>query len=206
MKPILFSLLLCVPFTLRSPAVGGVGGQDAAPDGEGFIRDWLVLAPIPCEGSDNGANEIDQDQLKGEAKLEPKAGDKVKANGKEAAWTAHKTKDFYLDFKESFGKDLSEDAIGWAFAYVHAEADLDVKLQVGSNDQCKAWVNGVQLVKNDEGRTLEKDQNTAGVTLKKGRNTVLLKVINEKNNWQGCLRFTDKTGGAIKTLKISLAP
>src|SRR5688572_9812549 len=173
MKPILFSLLL-----LGAP-------QEFAPDGEGFIRDWLVLAPIPCEGSDNGANEIDQDQLKGEAKLEPKAGDKVKANGKEATWTAHKTKNFFIDFRESFGKDLGEDAIGWAVAYVHAEADLDCKLQVGSNDHCKAWVNGVQLVKNDEGRTLEKDQNSANATLKKGRNVVALKVINDKNNWQG---------------------
>jgi hypothetical protein len=195
MKTVLLACLLLAP-----------PQEEFATDGEGFVRNWLVLAPVPCEGADNGAVEIDQDQLKGEAKLTPKAGDAAKANGKELTWKAHQTKDFFIDFLASFGGQQGEDVIGWAVAYVHAEADQDVKLQVGSNDQCKAWVNGVLYVKNDEGRTLEKDQNSANVTLKKGCNAVVLKVINEKNNWQGCVRFTDKTGAALKSLKVTLAP
>ena len=88
---------------------------------------------------------------------------------------------------------------------MYAEGDIDgLKLQVGSNDQCKAYLNGVQVLVFEEGRTLEKDSNAANVTLKKGRNIVILKVINEGNNWQGCLRFSGKDGAAVKNLKVSL--
>ena len=40
--------------------------QSSYPDGEGFIHDWLVLAPIAIEG-ESGASETDVDFLKGEA-------------------------------------------------------------------------------------------------------------------------------------------
>ena len=42
--------------------------QASSPDAEGFIRNWLVLAPIPIEG-ESGASEIDKDFLKGEATI-----------------------------------------------------------------------------------------------------------------------------------------
>ena len=41
------------------------------PDSEGFIRDWLVLAPIAIEG-ESGADQIDKDFV-GEAAVKPKA-------------------------------------------------------------------------------------------------------------------------------------
>ena len=175
-------------------------------DDEGFIRNWLVLAPISIEEG-SAAQEIDKAQVKDEAKIKPKAGEKVKAGTKEVTWTAHKTADFFIDFKESFDKNAGEDVVGYAVAYVWAEAEMkDVKLKVGSNDQCKAWLNGKDVLKFDETRTLEKDQNEGSVTLNKGENVLVFKVINEKNNWQGCARFTDKTGAALKGLKIALAP
>ena len=175
-------------------------------DEEGFIRNWLVLAPIPIdEGS--AAQEIDKQQIKDEGKIRPKAGEKVKAGAKELSWTAHKPADYFIDFRESFAKENGEDVVGYAVAYVWAQDEMkDIKLKVGSNDQCKAYVNGKEVIKFDETRTLEKDQNEATVTLNKGENLLVFKVINEKNNWQGCARFTDKSGVAIKTLKIALAP
>ena len=175
-------------------------------DGEGFIRNWLVLAPIPIEEG-SAAQEVDKQQIKDEGKIRPKAGDKVKAGGKDLVWTAHKPVDYFIDFRESFGKENPEDVVGYAVAYVWADEEMaGIKLKVGSNDQCKAYVNGKEVIKFDETRTLEKDQNEATVTLQKGENLLVFKVINEKNNWQGCARFTDKTGTAIKTLKIALAP
>lgn len=174
-----------------------------SPDGEGFIRNWLVLAPIPIEEG-SGAAEIDKQILK-EAELKPKEGDKETVDGKAVAWKSHKTADYFIDFLESFGKERGEDVCGYAVAYVHADAEMKVKLAVGSNDQCKAFVNGKELVKFTETRTLEKDTETADVTLAKGQNILVLKVINEKNNWQGCARFL-KDGAGVKNLKISLTP
>ena len=173
-------------------------------DGEGFIRNWLVLAPIPVEEG-SGGTEIDKEFVKGEATLAPKAEDKVKVEGKDLAWKAHQAADFYVDFLQAFGKERGEDVCAYAVAYVLAEEEMKVKLSVGSNDECKAWVNGKQIVKFVETRTLEKDTDSGEVTLVKGRNTLVFKVINEKNNWQGCARFL-KDGTGVKNIKISLTP
>ena len=189
---------------LFSAAVFAPAQDTAAPDGEGFVRNWLILAPIPIEEG-SGAAEIDKEIVKSEGKMKPKAGDKERFDGKDIAWKAHKTADFFIDFLESFGKERGEDVCGYAVAYVIAEDEMKVKLAVGSNDQCKAYVNGKEALKFTETRTLEKDTETAEVTLNKGQNVLVLKVINEKNNWQGCARFM-KDGAGVKNVKISLTP
>ncbi len=180
------------------------GPQTFAPDAEGFIRNWLVLAPIAIEG-ESGATEIDRDLLKGEAAIRPKAGDRVMAGGRELTWREHQTSDFFIDFLQAFGKERGEYVAGYAVAYIVADADMAVTLAVSSNDQGKAWLNGQQVFKFAETRTLEKDTDSAQVTLAKGQNVLVLKVINEVNNWQGCARFI-KDGAPVKNIKVLLAP
>ena len=107
--------------------------------------------------------------------------------------------------KRRFGAERGEDAAAYAVAYVIADDPMTVTLSAGSNDQFKAWVNGKPILKFAETRTLEKDTDKGEVTLVKGQNVVVFKVINEKNNWQGCARFL-KDGAAVKNIRISLAP
>jgi uncharacterized Zn ribbon protein len=175
-----------------------------SPDAEGFVRNWLVLAPIAIQ-EDSGASEIDKDFLKGEATTTPRAGDTVTVDGKALTWQAHQTSDFFIDFLQAFGKERGEDVAGYAVAYVIADDEMKVKLFIGSNDQSKAWVNGRQIIKFAETRTLEKDTDSGDVTLAKGQNVLVFKVINEKNNWQGCARFM-KDGAPVKNIRISLTP
>ena len=175
-----------------------------SPDPQGFIRNWLVLAPIAVQ-EDSGASEIEKDFLNGEATITPKAGDKVTVGGKELTWKAHQTSDFFVDFLQAFGKERGEDAAAYAVAYVIAGDEMKVKLFTGSNDQSTAWVNGKKITRFTETRTLEKDTESGEVTLAKGQNVLVFKVINEKNNWQGCARFMND-GAPVKNITISLAP
>ena len=193
------SLIVAVLSAILIPAP-----ETFSPDAEGFIRNWLVLAPIAVQ-EDSGASEIDKDFLKGEATIKPRAADRVTVAGKDLTWTAHKTSDFFIDFLQAFGKERGEDVAAYAVAYVIADDEMKVKLSIGSNDQAKAWVNGTQVVKFAETRTLEKDTDSGEVTLAKGHNVLVFKVINEKNNWQGCARFM-KDGAAVKNIGISLTP
>jgi hypothetical protein len=182
-----------------------VPAQDtSSPDAEGFIRDWLVLAPIAI-GSESGADEIDKDFINGEAAVRPKAGDRVTVAGTQLTWTVHKAREYFIDFLAAFGKTRGEYVAGYAVAYIVADEDMKVTLALSSNDQGKAWLNGQQVFKFAETRTLEKDTERSDVTLKKGHNVLVLKVINEVNNWQGCARFL-KDGAPVKNLRISLAP
>ena len=179
--------------------------QAPSPDAEGFIRNWLVLAPIGIEG-DQGASEIDRDFIKGEAAARPKAGDVVTVGpGQSVTWTPHQTSDYFIDFLQSFGKTRGEYVAGYAVAYVIADDETKAVLALSTNDQGKAWLNGKQVFKFSETRTLEKDTDKVDVTLTKGVNVLMLKVVNEVNNWQACARFL-KDNKPLTNLKIQLTP
>jgi hypothetical protein len=173
---------------------------------EGFITTWLVLAPIPLEQNQSGADALEKQQIKDEAKLQPKPGDKVKVGNKELVWKQYKAKDFFVDFNDFLGQQ-TEDSVGYAVCYIHADADMkNVKLKTGSDDQAMVYLNGKRVLAQDQARSLDKDQDTTDVALQKGQNVLVFKVINEKVDWSGCARFTDKDGQIIKNLKVTAAP
>jgi hypothetical protein len=178
--------------------------QTFSPDGEGYIRNWLVLAPIAVQ-EDSGATEIEKDFLGGEATIQPKPGDKVNVNGKILTWSPHQSADYVVDFLKAFGAERGEDVAAYAVAYINADDQMKVRLSVGSNDQCKVWVNGKQIITFTETRTFDKDTDSGDVVLNKGQNVLVFKVINEKNNWQGAARFL-QNGAPVKNLTIATAP
>ena len=46
----------------------------------------------------------------------------------------------------------------------------------------------------------------ATVTLQRGVNVMVLKVINEKGEWAACARFVDREGTVIKNLRATMTP
>jgi WD40 repeat protein len=65
---------------------------------EGFIQDWLILAPIPLPVGQRGARAVDLEQLQGEANPEPRAGGEVNVGGQKLVWQEHHIKGCMLDF------------------------------------------------------------------------------------------------------------
>jgi len=171
-------------------ASAAVADEKAGTDSDGFVQQWLVLAAIPLKDGEDGAAGLGREAVADEAKLKPKAGDKVKAGDKELAWKAYAAKDHLLDFNGHLGAQ-TEDAIGYAVTYVTAPADVTVKMKTGSDDQCKVWLNGAEVFKFADARAADKDQDTTEVKLKKGVNVLVVKVVNEKIDWSFCVRFVD---------------
>jgi hypothetical protein len=183
------------------------GTNEFAPRRDGFICDWLLLAPIQLASDSDGAEAINKDQLADEGLLKPKAGDKVTVGGKELTWKQVKATDYFFDLYAILNKD-TEKTVAYAVTYVRAEAERsNLQLKMGSNDQGKVYLNGKPLLKATEPRALEQDADLArNVTLNKGVNVVVFKIFNEGNDWQGCLRFTDAGGKAVTNLVIQLEP
>jgi hypothetical protein len=173
-------------------------------DEQGFIRNWLVLAPIAMNGQ-SGAEEINYDFLRGEATTRPKPDAQVSAGGKTVTWKAHRTGDYFIDFRESFDPKGGEYVAGYAVAYVIADAAMNVTLSLSTNDQGKAWLNGKEVFRFEETRVLEKDSDRVPVSLVQGQNVLMLKVLNEVNNWQACARFL-RGETPVTTLKIAVTP
>jgi hypothetical protein len=183
-------------------------GTDAfEPDSEGYIRHWLMLAPIPLAEGDSGSDAIFRQQIRDEAVLRPKAGDKVTVGGKELTWQNITAATNYFDFNAIL-KTLNDRAAGYAVTYIECEADRpDVILAVTSNDEGRIYFNGVDIYVWSEPRTLMLDEPEKGkVTLKKGINVFVFKVINEQNAWQGAMRLLDRSGAPLNDVRIKLSP
>lgn len=170
-------------------------------DDDGFIRVWLLLAPIPLAEGESQADSLDKQQVKDEAKLEPKAGDKVKVGEKELEWKKQVAEDYYFNFNKLLGQD-TEQAVGYAVTYIVADAEKkDVTLKIGSDDGCKIWLNGKDVGKVPDDRALEKDQNSfEKLTLRKGVNVLVFKVGNGIVDWTGCARFVDASDKPVAGL------
>jgi hypothetical protein len=197
------------PLLLIAAVLGGLvvpaGAQDTfKTDENGFIQNWLVLAPIPLAGQ-SGAEEIHYEFLKGEAGTTPKPDAQVMVGDKAMTWKAHKTPTFFVDFRESFDAMAGEYRAGYAVAYIQADEPMDVTLAVGTNDQGKVFLNGKQVLVFEETRVLDKDADKVPVSLVRGQNVLVLKVINEVNSWQACARFL-RGEVPVTNLRISLTP
>jgi hypothetical protein len=177
-------------------------------DAEGFIRYWVVLAPLPSEKELSGAAELAREQIPNEAALRPRAEERTTVRGKEYVWKRLRTTDYFIDFRKFAEGQRAEDAVAYAVAYVVAPEEIkDVRMFVGSNDQAKVYLNGKAVLQFDRSRSLQKDQDAvAGLTLRKGQNVVVFKVVNEKNLWQGCLRFADRAGTPLTQIHVTSTP
>ena len=182
------------------------GAESLKPDSQGYIRNWLMLAPIVFPEGRAGTDLIYDDQIKNEGALQPGAGDKITITGKELTWTAITASTNFFDFNATL-KSVHDRAMGYMVTYIECDEEMPgVIMAVGSNDEGRLYFNGVDIYLFAEPRTLELDADKGRVTLKKGLNVIVFKIFNEQGNWQGAMRFLDKSGAPLKDLKIKLSP
>ena len=174
-------------------------------DAEGFIKEWLLLGPIPLAEGESQADAVDKEKVKDEAKLAPKDGDKVKVDKLELTWKKQACEEHYFNLNTHAG-EVKEQAAGYAVTYIVADAEVkDAILKIGSDDGCKIWLNGTEVGKVTDDRALYKDQNSFDkLTLKKGENVLVMKVCNGIIDWTARARFVDKDDKPVKGLTVAL--
>lgn len=176
------------------------------PDPEGYIRDWLILAPISLPEGRPASDLILRDQVKDEALLKPSEGDPVTVNGRALAWRRITATTNYVDLNLALNAQHDQVA-GFLVTYVECETEIpEVTLAVASNDQGRIYFNGVDIYAFTEARPLMLDADKGRVTLRKGVNVFVFKIINEQNSWQGAMRLLDKAGLPLKGVRIRTKP
>lgn len=94
--------------------------------------------------------------------------------------------------------------------YLRATLDMpdaaDVRLELGSDDGNKVWINGKEVFANPTDRPLTPGQDTVNVHLEKGTNTLMFKITQGGSYWAAYARVRAKDGSAIQNLKIGLPP
>ena len=119
-------------------------------------------------------------------------------------WTQQtdKTFDGYVDFETIFGGDLN-----WVAAYAWTTLTVPderiAHIYFGSDDQAKIWLNGESVFTDSTAHSVAIDHATIPVTLKPGKNTLLVKVCDEEIFWGFYLRITDTDGKPFDDLIIN---
>lgn len=161
-----------------------------------WIKSWLLCGPIPVKqpldasGSWDHLVGFNTDYLVhagGEQNLRVKAGDVVHYGEGSVWWKLYHSSDSIIDLD----KTLSNDDFVMAYAYTEVQSDENKVwfISLGTNDGGRLWVNGLNVWDYPQERGLFIDDDVIPVVLKKGINTLLLKVEERGNRWGFCVRF-----------------
>lgn len=164
------------------------------PNYEGFIRHWLLLGGWPNETG--RCRPEDESLVEDEASLSPEPYD-LSGNRE---WIPHEDNDSYIDLNNTFRHDDQKEA--YAFTHIDSDGERQVQLAIGSDDGMRAWLNGQPVAESPECRGAARDQNIVDVTLRDGRNRLLLRVRDIGGGWGFYARFLHADGKPVRGLTI----
>jgi tetratricopeptide (TPR) repeat protein len=160
----------------------------------GFITEdaWWILGPFDnTDGIGYDTAYIPEDTT-----------EKYEDPNEQITW--RKGDDETLDGYIDFGKD-SEWSVVYAWTTVISPDERKAQLRFGSDDQGKVRLNGEEVFAHTRASVAQVDRDIIPVTLKPGKNTVLVKVCQEAGDWGFYLRITDPEGKPFDDLRINAA-
>ncbi len=162
-------------------------GMTLSPSSRRFIKEWNLIGPFDAPNM-----SYLQTAFPPERELNLKKIYKGK-NNLELKWRKIQTKE--SGFVNLAGLlEPNEQAIAYGLAYVFSPEDLKAHLLIGSDDGVRIWLNNELVHSNPAYRGAYPDQDTIPVELKKGRNTLLVKVLQGGGGWGFYVRFIDPEG------------
>lgn len=161
-----------------------------------WLKNWLLVGPIPLEKKNETSgmwkhiSGFETDYLKsigGELNPRLKNGTNIKFQGGKARCFTYNSPDSIINLD----KALSNESLVLAYGYTEIESPetKTMILALGSNDGCRVWLNGEYIHNIPSERGLFPDDDLIPVVLKKGKNTLLIKVEERGGIWGFCARF-----------------
>jgi len=128
------------------------------------------------------------------------------SDAKDVAWEimpvlTNKNQAWLLDLSKLFRKD---NCAAYLRNKVWSDKNQNVRLELGSDDGVKAWLNGQLVHSNNANRGVALGADKVEVILKKGWNTLMLKITNGSGEWGACARIRALDGGKIEGLRAAV--
>lgn len=161
-----------------------------------WLKNWLLVGPIQLEKKNETSGQwkhisgFETDYLAsvgGEANPELKDGMKIKFKGGKASCIAYHSPDSIVNLDNVISKESL--VLAYGYTEIVAPEDKIMILGLGTNDGCRVWLNGDQILDIATERGLFTDDDLIPVFLKKGKNTLLIKVEERGGSWGFCARF-----------------
>jgi hypothetical protein len=164
----------------------------------GLIQRWQLIGPFDSTGGVGFKAVYPPEKGVDLAATYPGKGGAV------VAWKEFTTTDNYglVDLNKAIAKHMG--AVGYGFVAVDSSKEQSVEVRAASNNAVKIYVNGKEVFWREEYHHGNRFDGMVGkVTLKAGRNEILIKVCQneQKDDWAQTwgfqLRLCDAIGGAV---------
>lgn len=153
---------------------------------EGYITDWWVAGPYEQDGR-KGHEIFDAAFAAEDPNASGVAWQRYRAEqGAHAGWAA--------DLAKFLGGD---NRAAYLRARVHSPKQQEARLDLGSDDGIKVWLNGEVVHANNALRGMKAGDDRVPVTLHEGWNTLLLKVTSDSGGWAACARVRAPDGSRL---------
>jgi CubicO group peptidase (beta-lactamase class C family) len=170
-----------------------------------FMRRWLMLRQVVVPKEPEEAKKaFAVDYLKsvgGETNVQPRAGEAVEVDGLNHRWRLVDSKRDIVDLIRA--GQPREHVIAYAWAEIEMAEPASVLFGIGSDDAIKVWLNGKVVHEHWEGRRTHNDEDLVQFQFRKGRNRLLLKVLNMEADWSFVCRPLGPAGLQEKLVYLS---
>lgn len=159
---------------------------------EDYILDWLVLGPYTEKGKESRAIF--------DMVFPPEDPDATDIKWKRltqgiGSWD--------INLEAMFGSfNLRDHCCAYMRTQIWSPVEQDAKLELGSDDAIKAWLNDKLIHSNYTIRGLSPRQDIVDIKLREGWNKLMLKVVDHEGGWAFCCRPRKTDGSALKGLKV----
>lgn len=134
---------------------------------------WNIIGPFPNDASDTALDKDFGPEAKG-----PDFGVKLKGRDGDVSWGIVRTNGVgYVDLTAHYAGKGANSA-SYLTRNIESPVDQEATLSIGNDDGAKIWINGEKVFENRDHFAATPNRNTAKVKLKKGSNTVLIKIVN----------------------------
>ncbi len=147
-----------------------------------FYSDWWILGPFDNADGKGLANVLDPEKTFDQKATYAGKGGKIQWVKKDDQTSG------YVDFYKLFTPN--ENVLAYAYRTIVLSEDKSMRLGVGSNDGVRVWINGKLVLDRQLSRKADPNQDLITLPMKKGENSILVKVDQLKRGWG--FYFTEK--------------
>ncbi len=158
-----------------------------------WIQNWFLAGPfLLTESSDEtrhlpGFSTDFLTDSGGESNPKIKEGQKIKFGSETVKWFKYQSPDSIVNLDAVISKESF--VMSYAYTEIESENEGISLLALGSNDGGRLWFNGELVWDCQDARGFSPDDDVIPVAVRKGKNTILLKVEERGNKWEFGTRF-----------------
>ena len=112
----------------------------------------------------------------------------------------------FFDLRHFYGEQNSENVLAYMHTYIYSPKEQEVKLYYGSDDGIAIHLNASNIITHKVRRGYTPYEDSININLKKGWNTLLVKVDQGTGSWCFDIKITALDGQILDDLRYSLDP